>query len=147
MTLKKAKTKGRYEAGDPKFTELDTIVIDEISMVRADMFDCMDVFLREVRESKEPFGGVQMIMIGDLYQLSPVVSNSEKDFFVKEYMSPYFFSAKVAQSKKFTMEFIELEKVYRQSDASFIEILNAIRTKTIEDKHFVMLNRNVVPSL
>jgi len=56
VTLKKAKTKGKYEAGDPKFTELEAIVIDEISMVRADMFDCMDVFLREVRESKEPFG-------------------------------------------------------------------------------------------
>jgi len=88
-----------------------------------------------------------MIMIGDLYQLSPVVSFSEKDFFVKEYTSPYFFSAKVTQSKKFAMEFVELDKVYRQSDASFVEVLNAIRTKTIEDKHFALLNRNVVQSL
>lgn len=113
-------------------------------MVRADLIDCMDVFLKMVRDSKEPFGGVQMIMIGDLYQLSPVVTTMEKLFFSQEYASPYFFDAKVIQQKKFVMEFVELEKIYRQTDQTFITILNAIRTKTLEPHHLSSLNACVV---
>jgi ATP-dependent exoDNAse (exonuclease V) alpha subunit len=122
---------------------LDAIVIDEISMVRADMLDCIHEFLKIVRESKKPFGGVQMIMIGDLYQLPPVVTSNERAFFQNEYPSPYFFDAKIIRQKSFEMEFVELEKVYRQSDQSFIDILNAIRTKTLENKHLALLNRRV----
>jgi hypothetical protein len=84
-----------------------------------------------------------MIMIGDLYQLPPVVSSSEREFFQKEYSSPYFFDAKVTKQKTFAMEFVELEKVYRQSDQTFISILNAIRTKTLEQKHLDLLNRRI----
>ena len=84
-----------------------------------------------------------MIMIGDLYQLPPVVTSNEREFFQKEYPSPYFFDAKIIRQKAFTMEFIELEKVYRQSDQSFIDILNAIRTKTLEPKHLSLLNSRV----
>jgi len=118
-------------------------VIDEISMVRADMMDCIHEFLKIVRSCAKPFGGVQLIMIGDLYQLPPVVTSSERMFFTKEYPSPYFFDSKVVKQKAFVMEFIELEKVYRQSDQTFISILNAIRTKTIDEKHLELLNRRV----
>jgi len=140
VTIKKAKQEAKFQVGDEKFTELDTIVIDEISMVRADMLDCIHEFLRIVRWSSNPFGGVQMIMIGDLYQLPPVVTKYEKVFFQKEYLSPYFFDAKVISKKGFVMEYIELEKVYRQSDQKFIEVLNAIRTKRIQKKHLDALN-------
>ena len=143
VTVKKAKQEANYQRDDPKFTELDTLVIDEISMVRADMMDCMHEFLKTVRGSSQPFGGVQLIMIGDLYQLPPVVTTHEKLFFSKEYPSPYFFDAKVVKQKSFVMEFIELEKVYRQSDQAFISVLNAIRTKTLEDEHLDLLNRRV----
>jgi len=143
ITIKKAKQEAKYQIWDPKFTELDAILIDEISMVRADMMDCINEFLKIVRESKKAFGWAQLIMIWDLYQLPPVVTSREKEFFQKEYDSPYFFDAKVVQQKWFDMEFIELEKVYRQSDKAFIDILNAIRTKTLEDKHIKMLNRRI----
>ncbi len=143
VTLKKAKQEAKFQIGDPKFTELDTLLIDEISMVRADMMDCIHEFLKIVRWSSQPFGGVQLIMIGDLYQLPPVVTSFEKDFFKKEYPSPYFFDAKVIRKKPFSMEFIQLEKVYRQSDQQFISLLNAIRTKTVEQKHLDLLNTRV----
>jgi superfamily I DNA and/or RNA helicase len=84
--------------GDPKFTELDALVIDEISMVRADLFDYINLYLQIVCETNEPFGGKQMILIGDLYQLPPVVSSTEKKFFEESYESPYFFSSKVVTS-------------------------------------------------
>jgi len=147
VTIKKAKQEAKFQIGDEKFTELDTIVIDEISMVRADMMDCINEFLRIVRWSPKPFGGVQIIMIGDLYQLPPVVTKYEKMFFQKEYASPYFFDAKVIRKKGFKMEFIELEKVYRQSDQKFIDLLNAIRTKTLQQNHLDALNRCVSPDI
>lgn len=86
-------------------------------------------------------------MIGDLYQLPPVVTKYEKMFFQKEYASPYFFDAKVIRKKGFKMEFIELEKVYRQSDQKFIDLLNAIRTKTLQQNHLDALNRCVSPDI
>jgi hypothetical protein len=82
-------------------------------------------------------------MIGDLFQLPPVVTKFEKAFFQKEYPSPYFFDAKIIKKKSFSMEFIELEKVYRQSDQKFITLLNAIRTKTLEKKQLDLLNTRV----
>ena len=143
VTIKKAKQEAKFQIGDEKFTQLDALIIDEISMVRADMIDCIHEFLKTVRSCAKPFGGVQLIMIGDLYQLPPVVTSHERLFFTKEYPSPYFFDAKVMKQKAFGMEFIELEKVYRQSDQTFIFILNAIRTKTIDEKHLALLNRRV----
>ncbi|MCR5411903.1 MAG: hypothetical protein K6E76_02700 [Patescibacteria group bacterium] len=77
-TLQSIKKSAKYRVGDPLYTCIDTIVIDEISMVRADLFDFMDTFLQIVRENKMPFGGVQMVMIGDLFQLPPVVTTDEK---------------------------------------------------------------------
>ncbi len=124
------------------YKELDAIIIDEISMVRADLLDCVDVFLKKYGNSKDiPFGGKQMIFFGDLYQLPPVVTGKEKEIFNLHYKSPYFFES--SAFKNSAMEFIELEKVYRQKDDKFIEILNAIRNNTIQEKQISFLNQCV----
>ncbi|PIY93246.1 MAG: AAA family ATPase [Candidatus Magasanikbacteria bacterium CG_4_10_14_0_8_um_filter_32_14] len=132
------------------YKKLDAIVIDEISMVRADLLDCIDIFMRKNgRDKRRPFGGTQMIFIGDLYQLPPVVTSFEKKMFEEYYKSPYFFSADVFQvhqdamfeeNEKFSMLFIELEKIYRQSDDVFISLLNSIRNNTINDENILHLN-------
>lgn len=131
------KTKGKKAK---IFKELDAIVIDEISMVRADLLDCIDHALRLNREREFlPFGGVQMIFIGDLYQLPPVVRRQEEEIFKKGiYQSPYFFHSKVFQ--EIEIEFVELEKIYRQSDELFISILNSVRNNTLNDEELRILN-------
>jgi ATP-dependent DNA helicase PIF1 len=112
--------------------------------VRADLLDCVDRFLRlNGPDDKSPFGGVQMIFIGDLYQLPPVVASPEREIFRTRYASPYFFSAEAFAALE--MEFIELEKVYRQSDEEFIRLLNAIRNRTVTDGDLELLNRRVDP--
>jgi len=129
------------------FDKLETIIIDEVSMVRADLLDCVDVFLKAVSKNKLHFGGKQMVFIGDLYQLPPVVIGRDREVFKTQYDSCYFFSAKAMAGMK--MEIIELEKVYRQSDKKFIDILNSIRNNTVKDRHLETLNkrfqRNVSP--
>lgn len=126
------------------YREVDAILIDEISMVRADLLDCVDGFLRKNgRERNRPFGGIQMIFFGDLYQLPPVVKGKEKDIFRRAYSSPYFFDSKAFRSCEF--EFVELEKIYRQHDPVFIEILNSIRNNTITDEQLNLLNSRVMP--
>jgi len=128
------------------YKEFDTIIIDEISMVRADLLDCVEKFMRlNGPYRKQWFGGVQMIFVGDLYQLPPVVAASEREIFSHRYESPYFFSAQVFREKSFEMEFIELEKVYRQTEQDFIELLNAIRNRTCTDEDIERLNRNHRP--
>ena len=123
------------------YNELDAIIIDEISMVRADLMDCIDRFLRLNCKSQGSFGGKQMIFIGDLYQLPPVVTSKEKDAFKDHYQSPYFFSSSVYKEIKFEM--IELEKIYRQTDEKFIDILNAIRNNSITDEMLNKLNKRL----
>ncbi|MFN3396822.1 MAG: ATP-dependent RecD-like DNA helicase, partial [Thermodesulfovibrionales bacterium] len=126
------------------YKKLDAIVIDEVSMVRADLLDCIDGFLRLYGRKKSlPFGGIQMIFIGDLYQLPPVVTSREKDLFTEYYKSPYFFDSKAFEG--LDMEFIELEKVYRQSDEGFIRLLNRIRNNTISDNEIEELNKRYIP--
>jgi len=121
------------------YGKLDAIVIDEISMVRADLLDCVDRFLRlNGKNSHEPFGGIQMIFIGDLYQLPPVVTSEEKEAFETHYSSPYFFSAKFFDT--FSLELIELDKIYRQKDGAFIHLLNAIRNQTFTSTDIMKLN-------
>ncbi len=128
------------------YKEFDTIIIDEVSMVRADLMDCVEKFLRlNGPYRKQWFGGVQMIFVGDLYQLPPVVTNTEKEIFTHRYESPYFFSAQVFREKSFAMDFIELEKVYRQTEEDFIELLNSIRNRTCTDEDIEKLNRNCRP--
>lgn len=109
--------------------ELDLLVIDEVSMVRADMLDAVDIILRHVRKQPDnPFGGIQVLFIGDLFQLPPVVKNEEWELLKEYYKSPFFFDAQVMQQA--SPVFIELKKIYRQSDDAFIHILNNIRNNT-----------------
>lgn len=127
------------------YKRLDAIVIDEISMVRADLLDCIDIFLRlHGKKRSMPFGGIQMIFIGDLYQLPPVVTSRERHLFMGHYRSPYFFDAMVMETG-FEMEFIELEKVYRQKDEGFLRLLNAIRNNTASDADLSDINSRHFP--
>lgn len=119
---------------------LETLIIDEISMVRADLLDCIDVSLRKNRRSNLPFGGVQIIAIGDPYQLPPVVTNSEKEYIRKVYGAPYFFNAKCYNNAHFHT--LELTKIYRQQDRDFIDVLNAIRAGEMSPTHIDFLNKS-----
>ncbi len=145
------------------YKELDTILIDEVSMVRADLLDCVDTFLRMFGpDRKRPFGGIQMILIGDLHQLPPVVSRDEESIFDKTshlaknykkdsqregefypgmYEGPFFFNAHAFE--KIQLRYIELQTVYRQSDKSFVEILDAIRTGDVTDEQLEAINQRV----
>ena len=121
------------------YEKLETIIIDEISMVRADLLDCIDTFLRMYGPKKrKPFGGVQMIFVGDLYQIPPVVTKDEKHIFEDYYKTPYFFSSKALA--KHEVKIIELEKIYRQKDAKFIELLNKVRNNSVESTDLQYLN-------
>ncbi len=128
---------------DNIYKGLDAVVIDEISMVRADLLDCIDKFLRLNCHSTAPFGGKQMIFFGDLYQLPPVITGKERRIFTEEYSSGYFFSAHIMDNIE--MEFIELEKIYRQTDEGFIEILNGIRNNSVTDRMLEILNKRYDP--
>lgn len=129
MTLKDAKRRGLSRREDPLFKAIDGFIIDEISMVRADLVDCIDTFLQVVLDTPAPFGGKRIIAIGDLAQLPPVLSRHEQEAFKQAYETPYFFSARAAQTLLATNQFrfLELETVYRQTDPEFIRLLNAIR--------------------
>lgn len=119
---------------------IETIVIDEISMVRADLLDAIDKFMRlNGKYPLKPFGGAQVIFFGDLYQLSPIVANEEEArLFGTYYESPWFFDSKIIQ--QIDMEIIELSKVYRQKDESFINILDAIRTNNFDNSTLAIIN-------
>jgi ATP-dependent exoDNAse (exonuclease V) alpha subunit len=139
ITLDKVKTLYKESNHKNIYKKLDSLVIDEISMVRADLLDCVDRFLQLNRFKKGiPFGGVQMIFIGDLYQLPPVVPYREKEIFAQQYPTPYFFSARVYDD--LDMGMLELKKIYRQQDDRFIALLNAIRNNTIDDAGISILN-------
>jgi ATP-dependent DNA helicase PIF1 len=126
------------------YRQLDMIIIDEVSMVRADLLDCVDRFLRlNGPNAGAPFGGVQMVFIGDLYQLPPVINNAEMASYSSVYSSPYFYGARVFSAAD--MDFIELDKVYRQLDHNFIHILNGIRDNSAEEEDLESLNRRHVP--
>ncbi|MBI3602701.1 MAG: AAA family ATPase [Candidatus Omnitrophica bacterium] len=121
------------------YATLDAIVIDEVSMVRADLLDCIDSFLRRFGpDYSKPFGGIQMILFGDLFQLPPVVSKNEEEIFRSVYTSPYFFSAKVF--KHIDLKILELKKIYRQRDENFIHLLNAVRHNQLQDHHVHAFN-------
>jgi hypothetical protein len=124
--------------------QLDTIVIDEISMVRADLLDCMDMFLRlHGPRPSRPFGGLQMLFIGDLYQLPPVVPPDDAAVFATYYLSPYFFDARAVQD--LPLRVVELTHVYRQQDPAFIAVLEAIRTGSLSEAGLALLNTRVHP--
>jgi len=127
------------------YKKLDVLIIDEISMVRADLIDCVDTFLRLYGpDAERVFGGIQIVFIGDLYQLAPVVPPDERDLFQTVYKSPYFFDAHVF--KKVDMEIIEFEKNYRQKDEEFLDLLNSIRNNNVTERNIQALNVRHNPS-
>ncbi len=122
---------------------LDLLVIDEISMVRADLLDGVDSILRRYRRSDRPFGGVQLLMIGDLHQLSPVVRKDEWHILQDHYDSPYFFSSTALGRTELIP--IELRHIYRQSDPRFIELLNRVRDNTLDPATLREINARHIP--
>lgn len=120
---------------------IDLLVIDEVSMVRADLLDAVDTSLRRHRDPSKPFGGVQLLLIGDLQQLAPVVKGDEWEMLSKYYDTPYFFSSKALEGLDYVT--IELSEVYRQSDARFIDLLNRVRTNTADRAVLDALNSRV----
>lgn len=142
ITIDKIKKKYKSVKNPEIYTKLEILIIDEISMVRADLLDCVNEFLKLHGAIKnKPFGGVQLVFIGDLYQLPPVVTYKEKEMFNVMYESPYFFDAKAFKETKFIL--VELEKIYRQTEEDFIKILNAVRNRSIDDSLLEVLNKNV----
>ena len=127
------------------YRRMKMLIIDEISMVRADLFECIDTFLRlNTGKPDQPFGGVQIVAIGDLYQLPPIVKGAEKKFFETKYSSPFFFSTDAFVKGAFKK--FELNKVYRQKDQVFVSALNAIREGIPNDEHINLLNQAVIES-
>jgi hypothetical protein len=124
------------------YQDLDTIIIDEASMVNANLMDAVDWFMRRNGpKASEPFGGVQMILFGDLFQLPPVVEDETREYFLRNYQSEFFFDAHVfSQARLWTFE---LQKNYRQKDKVFIDILNAVRTNSLSDEQRCLLNSRV----
>ncbi|MGN0020547.1 MAG: helix-turn-helix domain-containing protein [Sphingobacterium hotanense] len=123
--------------------ELELLVIDEVSMVRADTLDAIDVILKSVRRDMRPFGGVQVLFIGDLYQLPPVVQDREWQVLRDYYSSMFFFDAKVF--KQHPPILIELKKIYRQQDDAFIRVLNSIRNNETSAEELEELNAHYKP--
>ena len=119
--------------------EVDLVIIDEISMVRADIIDFVDRILRHYSgNTREPFGGKQMLFVGDVFQLEPVVTRDERDILSRFYETPYFFSARVF--REMPLVSIEFTKVYRQSDSTFVKVLDHIRTNSTTSADLQLLN-------
>ena len=123
---------------------LDLLVIDEISMVRADILDAIDRVMRRFKNGRKPFGGAQVLMIGDLQQLAPVIKNDEWNLLKREYETIYFFSSKVLKETKFVS--IELNHVFRQQDDKFIAILNKVRDNKLDQEAVIALNQRHLPN-
>ena len=137
----------RFRFGKEKINiirSMDLLVIDEISMVRADLLDAVDEMLRRYRDRHKPFGGVQLLMIGDLQQLAPVVKDEEWQMLEKYYDTPYFFSSRALKQTEYCT--IELKTVYRQSDGAFLDLLNRIRENHCDPQVLEALNRRYLPA-
>ena len=122
---------------------MDLLVIDEISMVRADQLDAIDAVLRRYRDRSKPFGGVQLLMIGDLQQLAPVVKEEDWSLLSSYYDTAFFFGSHSLKETEYIT--IELKKVYRQSDTEFVGLLNKIREKEADDAVLEELNKRYLP--
>ena len=120
---------------------LDLLIIDEISMVRADLLDAVDAVMRRYRRSGRPFGGVQLLMIGDVQQLAPVVTDEERPYIERVYASPFFFHSKALQRLLYIT--IQLTTVYRQQDPLFLRLLNNIRDSKFDEATLAALNSRV----
>jgi hypothetical protein len=124
--------------------ELELLIIDEVSMLRSDQLDAIDTILKGVRRSNLPFGGVQVLFIGDMYQLPPVVNNSDWEILGEYYTSPFFFDAKVLKESE--LLYIELKKVYRQKEQHFIDLLNHVRNNAVTADDMALLNTRYQPN-
>jgi len=147
ITRERAVSEAKKTKKSKIFNALEILVIDEISMVRADLLDSIDSFLQAVRHKPHAFGGVKLIMVGDLHQLPPVVTFLEKDALASLYESPYFFSSQVFNSLFDgllpQLKLIELETIYRQADQKFIDLLNRIRNKETTEMDLNLLNERL----
>ncbi len=142
-----ARIKSKFDFGKEKrriIASLDLLIIDEISMVRSDLLDAIDSVLRRFRDRHKPFGGIQLLMIGDLQQLTPVVTAEDEAMLKPYYDTPYFFGSKALQQIEYVT--IQLEKVYRQEDDTFIRILNHIREAHPTADDIALLNKRCVPN-
>lgn len=141
-----SQVKSKFDFGKEKrriIASLDLLIIDEISMVRSDLLDAIDSVLRRYRDRYKPFGGVQLLMIGDLQQLTPVVTPEEETLLSQYYDTPYFFGSKALQQIDYVT--IQLEKVYRQQDERFLGILNHIREGHPTAEDTTLLNSRYNP--
>jgi hypothetical protein len=123
--------------------EMDMLIIDEVSMVRGDVLDAIDFILRTVRRNPEPFGDVQVMLIGDMHQLPPVVKDQEWNILKNYYQGPYFFNSVVWQQVEAAE--IELKKIYRQSDRAFLSLLNNIRHQQLDEYDYEKLQERYKP--
>lgn len=141
------KAQYRFRFGKDKLNimrSIDLLVIDEISMVRADLLDAIDDVLRRFRDRSKPFGGVQLLMIGDLQQLAPVIKDEEWQMLNSYYDTPYFFSSRALRQSEYCT--LELKTVYRQSDTHFLDMLNRIRENRCDKTLLDELNRRYIPN-
>lgn len=122
---------------------LELLVIDEVSMVRADLLDAIDEVLRRYRDPSRPFGGVQLLMIGDLHQLPPVAKPDEWQILSRHYQTPYFFSSRALQQTDY--QSVELKHIFRQSDPQFIELLNKVRDNQLDISVLKQLHTRYLP--
>jgi hypothetical protein len=142
-----AKVESKFDFGREKrkiIASIDLLIIDEISMVRADLLDAIDAVLRRFRDHYQPFGGVQLLMIGDLAQLTPVVTPEDERLLKPYYDTPYFFGSKALQQINYVT--IQLSHIYRQQDSSFVEILNQIREGKPSAQALERLNSRCQPT-
>ncbi|MEO6520795.1 MAG: HRDC domain-containing protein [Mucilaginibacter sp.] len=123
---------------------LELLVIDEVSMVRPDVLDYIDLVLRNIKDSSFPFGGVQLFLIGDLSQLSPIIRDEEWMMLSRYYANQYFFSSQVLQRTPFVR--IELDHVFRQKEQAFVDILNEVRNNAISAESLAVLNARYQPN-
>jgi hypothetical protein len=121
----------------------ELLIIDEISMVRADMLDAIDTMLRYVRRNQEPFGGLQLLLVGDMMQLPPVAKNEEWEVLKQHYKTPYFFEAQALHKKP--PVYLKLEQVYRQTDSQFTDLLNRLRYNQLVEADYQWLDHKVQP--
>lgn len=124
------------------YKSIEVLIIDEVSMVRADIFDNMDLFLRINRNNPLPFGGIQLVLFGDLFQLPPIVSAQERPYFYSKYPHPYFFAAEVFSETD--LHFVELSKVYRQENIRFLRMLDSIRLNQLDEDDLADLNQRCI---
>ena len=142
-----AKIESKFDFGKEKrkiIASLDLLIIDEISMVRSDLLDAIDSVMRRFRDRNKPFGGVQLLMIGDLQQLTPVVTPEDERMLKPYYDTPYFFGSKALAEIEYVT--IQLEQVYRQQDETFLALLNHVREGHPTSEDLTLLNTRYQPT-